>query len=54
MGGAGRIPFTAIDRWAIRFGIDDPNEFERLKTILAALDTAFLKLAAERDPPNKG
>lgn len=53
MGGAGRIPFTAIDRWARRFGVDDPDAFDRLMTFVGALDATFLKLAAERDPPDK-
>lgn len=40
MGGAilGRIPFAAIDRWARRAGIRDPDAFARFDRIICALD----------------
>ncbi|MFC5421949.1 hypothetical protein ACFPOB_20515 [Bosea eneae] len=50
LGGAGRIPFSAIDRWADRYGISDLDAFERLKTLIDVLDAEFLKLAAKPDP----
>jgi len=42
MGGAGRIPFTAIDRYAARFGIDARDEFERFMALIRAMDLEFV------------
>lgn len=48
MGGAGSIPFSAIDRYAARYGIDDLDEFDRFRRMIRAQDRAYLKDAAER------
>lgn len=50
-GGAGRIPFSALDRWAARFGVVDLDAFERLQVLIEALDVEYLKLLAEMPPP---
>ena len=47
MGGAGRIPFLARDRWAQRQGLDD-DAFEMLSHVLRALDDVYLKHLAEQ------
>lgn len=40
MGGVlyGRIPSLSIDRFATREGVDDPDDFERLRRIVGILD----------------
>jgi hypothetical protein len=43
----GPIPFSSIDRWALRHGIDDPDEFEFLVRAIRAADKAYLAWAAE-------
>lgn len=39
---AGPIPFTAIDRWATRRGVTDPDEFEALVACIRAMDAEWL------------
>jgi hypothetical protein len=39
---AGPIPFTAVDRWATRRGITDPDEFEALLGCIRAMDAEWL------------
>ena len=51
MGGVGALPFTAIDRWAIRFGITDPDEFDAFNTLLRVMDAAYLEHLAEKAKP---
>lgn len=46
--GSGPIPFTAIDRWADRHGIDDAEEFDRFVALIRALDRVLLDHWAER------
>ncbi len=45
--GLGPIPWTAIDRYAQRYGIDDPDEFDRFCRLIGVLDREFLKWHAE-------
>lgn len=45
MGGAGGIPWTAIDRYADRHEID---EFDTFKTVLKALDGVYLEHVGEK------
>lgn len=47
MGGAGPIPWTAIDRWATRHGIEG-DDFDRLARMVAALDAEWLSNYADR------
>ena len=41
----GGIPWTAVDRYAERNGVEDFEEFERM---IAKLDDAFLKRVNDR------
>jgi hypothetical protein len=45
---AGPIPWSAVDRWAARNGVDG-DEFDRLKTLVFALDAEWLALNAPKD-----
>jgi hypothetical protein len=42
MGGASGIPFTAIDRYAARYGVDDPDAFDRFAQRIRVIDAAYL------------
>lgn len=44
----GPIPFAAIDRYARRFGIVDPDEFDRLVEIVLAMEDAYFAHQAQR------
>lgn len=46
--GAGPIPWTAIDRYAERHHLADPDEYERFETLIRAMDRAFLDWNAEQ------
>lgn len=48
--GEGPIPFAAIDRYAARFGIDDPDHFDRFAALIRRMDNAFLRARAEKQP----
>lgn len=48
MGGVGEIPFSALDRYAERFGIGDPDEFERLRHLIRAMDREYLDVVQKR------
>ena len=39
----GPIPWRAINDWAIRYSITDPEEFQILKELIWKIDTAYLK-----------
>lgn len=45
MGGAGGIPWTAIDRYADRHEVED---FDLFKAIIKALDGAYLEHVGEK------
>lgn len=45
MGGAGPIPFSSLDRYADRYGIDDGEEFDRFRASIRRMDAAYLKWA---------
>lgn len=47
MGGCGPIPWSAIDRYAERYGIDDLDEFERFRRFIRGQDRVYLERAAE-------
>ena len=40
--GVGPIPWSALDMYARRYGLDDPDEFDRFKRLVRALDGTFL------------
>lgn len=46
--GLGAIPWTAIDRYAQRHGVDDPDEFERFVRLIRLLDRVFLDWHADK------
>lgn len=49
-GGVGVIPFTAINDYAARYGINDLDEFERFRALIKSIDTAFvIKANAKTD-----
>ena len=48
MAGPTPIPFSSIDRFAKRYGIDGIDEFDRLLRIIQMMDAAYLKFAAEQ------
>lgn len=51
----GRIPFTSIDCYARRYGIDDGDAFQRMHRLIVAMDTEFEKwLAEETSKPGEG
>jgi hypothetical protein len=41
--GYGSIPFSAVDRYARRFGIEESNNFSRFLKLVRCLDAAYLK-----------
>ena len=51
--GAGPIPWTAIDTYARRHGIRDPEEFTTLKELVTAIDRDYLKFLDEDRERNK-
>lgn len=47
-GGPRGIGFEAIDRYAVRYGIEGVDEFEELMTLIRAMDGAFIDHVNER------
>ncbi|WP_073052814.1 phage tail assembly chaperone [Kaistia soli] len=47
--GIAPIPWSSIDRYANRFGIADPDRFERFSRLMMAMDAAVLRIATEKD-----
>lgn len=52
-GGAGDIPFTAIDRYAERYGIVDIDAFQRFSDLLGVMDQTYRDWTKKRTPPPK-
>lgn len=48
----GRIPFSAIDRFADRYGIVDLDEFEHFKAIISEIDGEYLRIRNHKEDPN--
>ncbi|TDT94550.1 hypothetical protein DFO45_2300 [Azorhizobium sp. AG788] len=46
----GRIPFTAIERYAARLGLTDPDAFRRFRVLIQRMDAAYLAHLAKRRP----
>lgn len=44
----GRIPFSSVDRYAARFGVDDRDDFERFMGLIRAMDLAFVEWAGKQ------
>jgi hypothetical protein len=49
----GPIPFSAIDRYARRYGIDALDEFEAFLAIMQGVDQAYLGFRAEAAERNR-
>lgn len=47
----GAIPFTAIDCYARRYGIEDPDEFEMLLDMIRSLEVEHAKIIKSLKPP---
>lgn len=45
--GTGGIPFEALDRYAIRYGVEG-DEFEELAHLIRAMDAEYLTWANEK------
>jgi hypothetical protein len=48
MGGVGSIPFAAIDRYAVRYGVDGRDEFDRFHAMIKRMDAVFIAKANEK------
>ena len=46
--GVGPIPFTAIARYADRYGVGERDAFERFLELIRGMDAAYLKDTEER------
>ena len=46
--GVGPIPFTSIDRYAARFGIDDQLAFRFFHRAIKALDAVYIGYVAKK------
>lgn len=49
----GPIPFAAIDAYARRYGVDDRDEFDRLRDLVRAADEAYLAEMTRRAETKK-
>jgi hypothetical protein len=45
----GRIPFSAIDRYAERYGLAEVDEFDTFREIMRSLDAEFRRLATPEE-----
>lgn len=50
-GAVGPVPFEAIDRYAVRYNVED---FEYFHALIAAMDGAYLKHVNKTNDPTKG
>lgn len=48
MSGVGPIPFSAIDRYAQRYRIDDVDAFEAFAGVISQMDDVYLAWQADR------
>lgn len=53
LGGIGAIPFTSIDAYARRIGIDAPDEFRMFMHLIQRMDAVLLDDFRRRHPPEK-
>lgn len=44
----GPIPWSSIDRYALRFGIDGGDDFEAFAALISAMDGAYLDHSAKK------
>jgi hypothetical protein len=50
--GVGPIPWTAIDSYAKRAGISDPDDFAEFAQVIGAVDAFYLEEVTERQKKN--
>jgi len=50
MNGAAPIPWTSVNEWAKRYGINDPDDFHDLYLLVKAQDEQWLQHAHEQQP----
>jgi hypothetical protein len=50
---AGPIPFTAIDAYAARYGIDDIDQFDRFRALIRAMECERADYQEERRKANE-
>lgn len=50
LGGCGPIPWSSIERYARRYGIEELDEFEWFARLIRAVDTAYLVHVASKKP----
>ena len=51
--GEGPIPFTAIDRYAERYGITDLDAFENFRSLIRSIDSEYLRIRATQREQEK-
>lgn len=54
LGSVGAIPWSAIDRYAERYGVRDPDAFDRFCRLIRGLDTEWRARAASPPSPDPG
>lgn len=47
MGGVGAIPWTAINAYAKRHGVRDPDDFDDFVSLIREMDAVYLKHQAK-------
>lgn len=52
-GGVGAIPFTSIDTYARRIGLDAPDDFRLFMRLIRSMDAVALDDFRRRHPPEK-
>ncbi len=54
--GLGPIPWTAMDRYATRMDLTDPDDFAEFEYLIRAMDTKYLEIVRdkEEEKPNRG
>jgi hypothetical protein len=50
----GRIPFTAIDRYAVRYGIEEVDEFDTFRNVIRSMDAEFRDQTTPKSAEGKG
>ncbi len=53
LGGIGAIPFTSVDAYARRLGIDAPDDFRMFMQLIQRMDAVLLDDFRRRHPPEK-
>lgn len=48
MAGVSYLPFSSIDRYAARYGLDDIDEFDRFRSLIRAVDAEFVTWARRK------